>query len=171
MSLPNALAVKLIAAILFVAALGLLVSDRNRWKGVATLRQQQVVAEKAAHSATVANYRAAAEQARRADAANTERVRREQAAINERTADDYEKRLADTRARARELQRQAGSTAAHPGAGRAARLPALPASARGAAEAAGEDRLPDALTATEQAIQLDELVKWVRRQHAVEPNR
>jgi len=26
------------------------------------------------------------------------------------------------------------------------------------------------LTATEQAIQLDELIKWVRRQHSVDPN-
>ena len=28
----------------------------------------------------------------------------------------------------------------------------------------------DALTATEQAIQLDELIKWVRAQAAVDPN-
>jgi hypothetical protein len=43
------------------------------------------------------------------------------------------------------------------------RLSAAPGAA---AQAAGEDRLPpaDALTATEQAIQLDELIKWVRAQ-------
>lgn len=29
---------------------------------------------------------------------------------------------------------------------------------------------PDQLTATEQAIQLDELVKWAQRQHALDPN-
>ncbi len=56
--------------------------------------------------------------------------------------------------------------AADPGAGRGAPMPGLPAAAGSAAQAAGEDRLsrPDALTATEQAIQLDELIKWVRAQ-------
>ena len=57
-------------------------------------------------------------------------------------------------------------------AGRAAPVPGLPAAAGGAAQAAGEDGLSaaDALTATEQAIQLDELIKWVRQQHDVRIN-
>ena len=48
----------------------------------------------------------------------------------------------------------------------------LSAAAGSAAQAAGEDGLPasDALTATEQAIQLDELIKWVRHQHGVDNN-
>jgi hypothetical protein len=48
----------------------------------------------------------------------------------------------------------------------------LPAAPAGAAQAAREDRLPDsdALTATEQAIQLDELIKWVKAQAAVAPS-
>jgi hypothetical protein len=51
-------------------------------------------------------------------------------------------------------------------------MPGLPAAAGGPAQAAGDQRLPAglALTATEQAIQLDELIKWVRRQAAVDPN-
>jgi hypothetical protein len=51
-------------------------------------------------------------------------------------------------------------------------VPGLSAAARGADEAAGQDRLPrsDELTATEQAIQLDELIKWVRSQAAIDPN-
>ena len=51
-------------------------------------------------------------------------------------------------------------------------LPGLSAASGGAAQAAGEDRLPapDALTATEQAIQLDELIKWVKAQAAIDPN-
>ena len=62
--------------------------------------------------------------------------------------------------------------AADPGARGSAPVPGLPAAARGAAQAAGQDRLPqsDALTATEQAIQLDELIKWVRAQAAVDNN-
>jgi hypothetical protein len=51
-------------------------------------------------------------------------------------------------------------------------VPKLSAAAGGAAQAAGQDRLPapDALTATEQAIQLDELIKWVKAQAEVDPN-
>jgi hypothetical protein len=47
------------------------------------------------------------------------------------------------------------------------------ASASGSAdEAPGKDRLPqsDALIATEQAIQLDELIRWVEAQAKVDPN-
>ena len=62
--------------------------------------------------------------------------------------------------------------AAHPGGRGGAPVPGLPASPGRADQAAGQDRLPvaEALTATEQAIQLDELIGWVRRQHAVNPN-
>ena len=51
-------------------------------------------------------------------------------------------------------------------------MPALPAPPCRADQAAGEDRLPsaDALVATEQAIQLDELIRWVTRQAQVDPN-
>jgi hypothetical protein len=51
-------------------------------------------------------------------------------------------------------------------------MPDLPAAARGPAEATGEDQLPVAERelATEQAIQLDELIQWVRRQAAVDPS-
>lgn len=183
MTLPTATTLKLAIGILCALALALLIHDRKRWKSTAALRQQQVAAQQAAHAATVANYRAAAEQARRADAANAERVRRAQARINERTADDFESRIAAARARSRQLQRQAGSAAADPRAGRAAPVPALSAAARAAHQAAGEDRLSasghrpqaeiappgadDALIATEQAIQLDELINWVRAQAAV----
>ncbi len=50
--------------------------------------------------------------------------------------------------------------------------PAFPLPPAAAAQAAGEDRLPqsDRLTATEQAIQLDELIKWVRAQAEVDNN-
>ena len=50
--------------------------------------------------------------------------------------------------------------------------PAYPLPPAGPAQATGADRLPvpDALTATEQAIQLDELIKWVRAQAKVDNN-
>ncbi len=174
MILPDATTLKLLIGILcaLALALALLVHDRNRWKSTATLRQQQVVAEKAAHLATAASYRAAAAQAREADAANAQRVRHEQARINERISDDFETRIAAARARSNQLRHEAASAAADRGNRRAAPVPGLPAAAGGAAEAAGENRLPDSdrLIATEQAIQLDELIKWVRSQAAVQPS-
>ena len=50
-------------------------------------------------------------------------------------------------------------------------MPSLPAAAPGAAQAAEQDRFSqsDRLTATEQAIQLDELIKWVLAQSRVPP--
>ncbi len=165
---PSNLVMKLVAGLCALLLLALLVNDRNRWKATASLRQQQVVAEKAAHSATVANYRAAVEQARQADAANVARVKAEQSAINERTADDYESRIAAARAVYERLQREARSPA-HSGAGGAAPVPGLPPSAGADAQGPGEIGLPhsDRLLATEQAIQLDELITWVRAQAAV----
>ena len=119
---------------------------------------------------TIANYRSAAEQARASDHANAERVRAEQARINERTSNDFETRLVAARARADELRKQAAGTSADPGGSGAALVPGLPTAPGGIAQAAGEDGLPDALLATEQAIQLDELIKWVRAQARVSPN-
>lgn len=169
MTLPPVVTIKLVIGILSALALALLVHDRNRWKSTASLRQQQVAAEQAAHLATVATYRAAAEQARAADAANVARVQSEQARINERTSHDFQSRIAAARARSGQLRRQAEGAASNPGGGRAAPVPALPAAAGGLAQAAGENGLPatDQLIATEQAIQLDALIDWVRRQHGV----
>ena len=166
-ALPDRLTLKLIVGIGCALLLALLIHDRNRWKATATLRQQQVAAEKAAHEATVANYRAAAVRAQLADAANAVRVKTEQAAINERTAHVYESRIAAARARADSL-RQARAEA-DPRSRTTAPVPGLSAPAQGAAQAAGEDRLShsDKLIATEQAIQLDELIRWNRRQAEV----
>jgi hypothetical protein len=135
--LPDRLALKLIIGIGCALLLALLVQDRNRWKAKTAHYAEQLAGERAAHAATIANYRAAADQARRADAANAARVKAEQAAINERSK--------------------------HRGGGRAAPLPGLSAAAGRAAEATGEDRLSDQerLIATEQAIQLDALIQWV----------
>jgi hypothetical protein len=127
--------------------------------------------EQAAFATTVANASAAADQARAADHANAARVVTEQNAINGRIASDFEARLTAARADAQRLHLQS-QAAADPGAGGDAPVPGLSAAPGRPAEAPGEDRLPasDALTATEQSIQLDELIKWVRAQAAVDNN-
>ena len=140
--------------------------------------------EQQAHVLTVSNYRAAAESARRADAANRDRVLAAQADINERTTHDFETRVGDARAVADRLRRQAGPAPTDTVTGRATPLPAAGRAARAADGATAQSGLPladerarkdrgalgleDALTATEQAIQLDELIKWVRAQAAVD---
>jgi len=142
------------------------------WKKQSEKFDQLYQQEQAAFALTTANYRAAAVQAELADKANAERVATEQRSIDERTQNDFEARLAAARSVAQRLREQTASSATDPGAGRAASMPGLSASPGAAPQAAGQDGLPqsDALTATEQAIQLDELIKWVKAQTAVDPN-
>jgi hypothetical protein len=151
------------------AALLWLVQSRDHWRDEARANAELYRAEQAAHRGTVAAYRAAAEQARLADAANLARVKADQSEINERTENDFESRIAAARAHADRLRRQAPAAAADPGGRAATSVPKLPAPAGGASEAAGEGglSLADRQLATEQAIQLDELIKWVRAQHRV----
>ena len=173
MTLLRLLNVQGIAGIAVSLALGLLLlvqkGETRHWENESGRFEQLYGQEQSALAGTVANYRAAAQQAQAADEANATRVAAEQSAINERTSNDYEARLAAARALAQRLRTQSPSATADPGIGAATAMPQLSASPGGAAESASEDRLPrsDALTATEQAVQLDELIKWVRQQYAV----
>jgi hypothetical protein len=166
-----------IAGVVVASALALLLlvqkGETRHWRRQSSHYEQLYRTGEAALAATVANYRAAAEGARAADQANLGRVTAAQLAITERTADDYQARLAAARARAEQLRRQSAATATDPGARGAAPVPGLAVAAGKPAEAPRQDRLPPgaALLATEQAIQLDELIKWIRRQHGVDPNR
>lgn len=158
------------AASLALGALLLLQKgETSHWKKQSTSFEQLYRSEQSAFATTVAGYRTAAAEARAADQANATRVAVEQAAINERTEHDFEARLAAARA---DAQRMRGTTETDPGARGRAPMPRLSAAPCGAAEASGQDGLSqaDSLTATEQAIQLDELIRWVRAQAAVDNN-
>jgi hypothetical protein len=146
--------------------------DAIHWKKQSDKFEQLYQQEQAAFATTVANARAAADQARAADKANAERVAAESRTINERTANEFQSRLAAARAELERLRVDDEQAAADPRLRRSPSMPRFSVAAGDAAEAAGEDRLPpsDALTATEQAIQLDELIQWVRQQHKVDPN-
>jgi hypothetical protein len=176
MSLLRLLNLQGIAGLAVSLALGVLLviqkGETRHWRKESARFEQLYAQEQSALAGTVANYRAAAEQARASDAANAERVAAEQRSINERATNDFEARLAAARSDAQRLRGQASSAAAGPGSRGAAPVPGLSAASGGFVEASGEDGLPqsDALTATEQAIQLDELIKWVRQQHGVDPN-
>jgi len=159
------IAASIALAILLVIQRG----QTSHWKSESSRYEQLYSVDRAAFATTVANYRAAAAAARAADQANAERVSAEQRVINERTVNDFEARLATARAAAERLRLAGPGTAANPGRGGAASMPGIPAPSGEPAQASRQDGLPpsDALMATEQAIQLDELIKWVRQQHAV----
>jgi hypothetical protein len=160
-----------IAAALLLLSLFLVKAGEVRhWRKQSGRYEQLYLAEQSAQAQTIANYRAAAEAARKDDLAHANRVAAEQRTISERTSHDFEARLADARARAQRLQLGQASPTAAGGGGRAAAVPAARA-APGAASRAPEENglsLSDRLLATEQAIQLDELIKWVTGQAAVE---
>lgn len=159
------------ATVCLAALLAVQTIQTRHWRDTSANFESLYRQEQESLATTVANSRAAAEIARAADRANADRVSAEQRAITERTNDDYETRLAAARGAAERL-RVASPTATDPRAGGTAPVPRFPDAARSAAQATGQDRLPypDALTATEQAIQLDELIKWVRRQAKVDNN-
>ena len=146
-------------------------AETRRWRERSIQQAKLYRAEQSAHAGTIANYRAAADAARSADKANAERVAAEQREINERTSHDFEVRLAAARAHADRLRGRQGG-AADPGGGGGAPVPGLSAAPAAIAQGPGEGRLPhsDRLLATEQAIQLDELIKWVRAQGHVDPS-
>ena len=161
------LAVSICLALLLVLQKG----ETRHWKKESGRFEELYVRVHATLAGTVANYRAAAEAARAADRATAERVSAEQRTINERISNDYEARLADARARAQRLQLETRTAAADPGSRGSASMPGLLAAPGQSPQAAHQDGLPDPLIATEQAIQLDELIKWVRQQHTIDPNR
>ena len=161
--------------VLSLAVVGLLLlqkSETRHWRKQSGQFEQLYHGQQAAFAGTVANYRAAADQARAPDRAAAERIQAQQRAISERINNAFQDRLADARVRAQRVRVQISAPSADPGHGREAAMPNLSAGTSGSPQASGEDglSLEDRLTATEQAIQLDELIKWIRWQHAVDPN-
>jgi signal transduction histidine kinase len=161
------IAVSLALAILLVIQRG----ETHHWRKQSGQFEQLYQREQAALAGTVANYRAAAEAARAADRANAQNVAAEQTKISQEKSDEFETRLAAARAAAERL-RIGAAAAANPRSRGAAPVPGLSAAAGQPDQTAREDgfSIPDSLTATEQAIQLDELIKWVKAQAEVQPN-
>lgn len=167
----------------FTAALGLV---RRYWWAIpmaalfiallatrSTLKDEKISKAKVQSSfdQTVAAYRTAAAERKAADYQNVERVETESAAINERTVDDYQSRIAGLRADFTERVRTV-QAAAHSGSGAGADLPVV-SDGPGRADARPcEAEFPpqDALIASEQAEQLVALQKWVTDTAAIDVN-
>ena len=175
MSLLRLIGPQGIAGIAVAACLALLLMvqkvETRHWRKQSIRFEELARKSDAERARLVADFAAAAEAARAADRANAARVSAEQSAITRSSRHDFEARIDRARADALSLRQNTAAATDRGSSGRPP-VPGLPASARGSDEAARQDRLsdPDRLTATEQAIQLDELIKWVRAQAAVEPS-
>ena len=134
------------------------------WRANSHLRDG-IKAERAAHAQTVANFRKAQTEAEAKQQANLVRVAKAQEEITDETVTDYRARLADLHARYDRL-RTKGNRSASGNAG----MPAVSDTASRVDEAPGENGLPapDALIASEQALQLDALINWVKGQSKVD---
>lgn len=131
-------------------------------------------AEISAHRQTKNAYRDAQAAAARLEAERITRVRAEQQEITDDVTQDYRRRLADARAAAERLRREA--LRARDGTAGTAGGIAMPAASDPASRAdqAPDDRrlsITERLIATEQALQLNALIDWVTRQNSVDPNR
>ena len=157
---------RVISAGLIVSALGLMLllakADARHW-------HKRYDAEAAAHKLTVAGYRKAAAEAEAADARNVTRVQTEQKEISDAVSTDYQRRLADVRAR---YDRLLSKAAANSGGGGGAAVFSVPEPAGRPDAATPEAGLPaaDALMASEQALQLRALQVWVEQQANVRPS-
>ncbi len=153
---------KLVLGGLVVGVPGLMLvfakADARHWRKLAEQ-------EKSAHALTVANYRAAAETAKRLDVENVARVKTEQTAITERTIDAYQVKLADSASRYERLRAQASGYLSRPVA---ADVSAARDTTCRAVTGTGCEELPALLKAAQDNTdQLLALQAWTRAQTAV----
>lgn len=159
---------KLIVAGIGVAVLAFMLfsakHEAAKWERRTHAAMAQVEEERAAHLQTITNFRTAAYEAAKADAENKRRVEREVKEADQRRVASYEKRIADARAAAERLRREARAIEADPGRGGTSPVPGVPDPPGRVGEAPCDCGLSDAerLIATEQAIQLDELISWLK---------
>jgi hypothetical protein len=125
-------------------------------------------AEQSAFRETVANVRRVTAQAQADDAAHALKVERDQANRTQEVSSEYQARLADLRSRYDALRLRTGAPEirlGNPGGSAAAPVPGLPnpAGRPDAAPAPGDLQF----NAEANAIQLEELQRWVRDQAGV----
>ena len=154
--LLTAAAIGLLGILLLLARV-----DARHWRSLADQ-------EKAAHAQIVANYRAAADEAARLDAANVARAKAEQTAITERTIDAYQSQLADSASRYERLRAQASGYLRLP---RPADMPDTRDATCRAVAGTGCEAIPPLLKAAQDNTdQLLALQAWTREQAGVDIN-
>jgi len=110
-----------IAGLAAALCLGLLLllqkAETRHWRKESAGFERLYRSEQSARIATIENYRSAANQARRDDAANAARVVGEQSVINERIDHDYQARIVAARAAAERLRVEGSAGPADRGRG------------------------------------------------------
>lgn len=159
-------------AVVLSIMLGLQVHKTHKEHASAVQWETKYTQEHGAFLQTIVNYGTALQQAKDRAAQNIARVEQRDAAIGRKTQASYEERIAAARALAERLRRENTGTSAHSGGTHSAPVPGVSAAPGRPSGPAAQDELSrdDQLTATEQAIQLDELIKWVESVHAVNVN-
>jgi hypothetical protein len=152
------------------------------WIATAKTREAERDAEKRAHQQTKTDYRNAQAEAARLEQTRLDRVKAEQQEITDAVEADYRRQLAGLHTRAERLREELRAGAGAASAGGSVAVSGLPAAGGGSAEAAGDPGFPAAfdrdpaeqlerdVIATEQAIQLNALIDWLLKQHAIDPN-
>lgn len=161
-----------IVVLILAAVFGTLTVERNHWKHSAQKLTVELNQEKALYNQTVEGYRIAAKQAKIADAQNVQRVEAKAAETNKEIKDEYQARIAAAQSVHDSRVRHNKAAAANSSSGSAAKLSGVSNASGGIDDTACKDGLSDddALIATKQAIQLDELEKWVIRTHSIDVN-
>jgi hypothetical protein len=136
----------------------------SRLERMTQLRQD----EAASHRTTKDNFRRAMAEAKRLEVFRLTRVKAEQQRISDHAQDDYERRLDALRTRYDGLRRQSGAHVTS--AAGSLDVSGLPKPAFGADATPDADGLSAALMCSTYAVQLDELISWVERQSAINPN-
>lgn len=149
-------------------------------KATIELRTTERDDERTAHQSTKQGYRAAQAEAVRIEAQRIERVRVKQQEISDDIAQTYRTRLAGARADAERLRVERERARAGAGAGSSSGgepVSGISDASAGSDGTTTDHRLPAAdvdiewrLVATEQAIQLDELISWIEAQGVINPN-
>ena len=157
-------AIPIILLLATVAVLVLILNgrtaDRDRWQQRATVEEQN-------HRQTVENYRAASAEAQRQAQENVARVKANQAAITERTANDYKARLAAVDARYERVRAQLAARTDLRSSDLAPVSIASDATCRAYGGTDCDTLLARLMVAEKQAQQLIGLQDWVRQQAAV----
>jgi hypothetical protein len=182
--IPGLSYVKLIGGLVAALILVALIADRGRWMHRAHNDEQQLsnVCDAVREAANrpkldckqmpqqiqflgdaLNDVRAKTETAKASDAAHAKEVETRQNTISQESSNDYQAELARVRADYAERLRRA--SAANSGGSGKPSVPGAAPSASGpdAAPAQGGLPAPDALTATEQALQLKAIQDWARK--------
>lgn len=120
--------------------------------------QVRVTETQAAFDKTVSDYRRVRAEQKAKDAEHARKVEAAQAKTSQEVSNDYQKRLADLRARYDRLR--TGASSPNPGSGGSSPVPSLPSTA-------GRSDDPTAFNCEADAIQLDSLQQWLRDQLAI----